>query len=244
MITKDGMDLSDPATLERLAKCFNSFSGFVGWKDTTSHYLFANQAAANMCGFKSYEDYLINRVTESDYRCQVADLAETFHDEDRKIIESKRPQRFLEYLCFADNEWRSLIGEKNPIFDAKGQVIALALIFTDITNTTFANKSFDKLVLSHGTQPNAKQYSFTIECSNEPMFNLTPRQLECLYYLLHGASAKATAERLGISPRTVEVHLETLKRKFQCAGKYELIEKAVSLNYTQIIPESILSESK
>jgi DNA-binding CsgD family transcriptional regulator len=40
-----------------------------------------------------------------------------------------------------------------------------------------------------------------------------------------GKTAKASAQQLGLSPRTVESYLETVKHKFNVSNKSDLIEK-------------------
>lgn len=52
---------------------------------------------------------------------------------------------------------------------------------------------------------------------------LTEQQATCLKYLVRGLSAKETANKLSISPRTVEVHLKDLKEKLGCQSIKALI---------------------
>lgn len=58
---------------------------------------------------------------------------------------------------------------------------------------------------------------------------LSRRQLECLYHMLLGYTVKETARVLKISPRTVETHIDVLKKKFNCQRKIEFSQK-VKLN--------------
>jgi DNA-binding CsgD family transcriptional regulator len=54
---------------------------------------------------------------------------------------------------------------------------------------------------------------------------LSTVEKECLYYYLHGSSAKETALILKLSPRTVETYLAEVKQKLQCHTKNELRKK-------------------
>ncbi len=54
-----------------------------------------------------------------------------------------------------------------------------------------------------------------------PIF--TPRQMDCAVYLLQGFKNHEIAQKLGRSVRTVETHIEYLKRKLNCRNKSELI---------------------
>lgn len=56
---------------------------------------------------------------------------------------------------------------------------------------------------------------------------VTPREMTCLYAYVRGKSARLIAEQLNISRRTVEHHLENLRRKFNAKNKAELIEMVI-----------------
>jgi DNA-binding CsgD family transcriptional regulator len=54
--------------------------------------------------------------------------------------------------------------------------------------------------------------------------NLTVREYQCLRQLSHGMAAKYIANKLNISVRTVETHIENLKDKLNCQNKSQLAE--------------------
>lgn len=60
----------------------------------------------------------------------------------------------------------------------------------------------------------------------------TKREEEVLLHVLRGCSARMIAERLNLSKRTVEHHIENIKLKSGCASKYELIVKFQELSLT------------
>jgi DNA-binding CsgD family transcriptional regulator len=64
----------------------------------------------------------------------------------------------------------------------------------------------------------------TIYIDNEPIA-LTKREMQCLKFTLEGKSAKEIANALYISVRTVEIHIENIRRKTQCRTKLEVISK-------------------
>ena len=76
---------------------------------------------------------------------------------------------------------------------------------------------------------------------NPEGIKLTCREEEILFYLLRGKSAKIMAKILGISPRTVEVHIDHLRFKFNCKTKNELFTQAVEKGYFNVIPESLFT---
>lgn len=57
---------------------------------------------------------------------------------------------------------------------------------------------------------------------------LTTREREVFNCLLNGRTAKESAKDLFISPRTVERHLENLRKKLNCRNKFELVGKVLN----------------
>ena len=58
---------------------------------------------------------------------------------------------------------------------------------------------------------------------------LSPRELDVLRAIAHGASNKEAAQRLGISPATVRTHLEHVFEKLECSSRAAATLKAVAL---------------
>lgn len=53
--------------------------------------------------------------------------------------------------------------------------------------------------------------------------HISPREKDCLIYLCQGKTIKETAKILGLSPRTIEDYINTLKRKTGCKYKRQLL---------------------
>lgn len=66
--------------------------------------------------------------------------------------------------------------------------------------------------------------------------SLSRRELECVELLLKGMSAKETARKLGLSPRTVEFYFETIKTKLSCQTKQEVFAAALAMKEFQLLP--------
>lgn len=62
--------------------------------------------------------------------------------------------------------------------------------------------------------------SHNVICEN--VIELSDLEKECLYYFLHGYSAKEIAPVLGYSYRTVEGYISVIKEKFGCSRRSEL----------------------
>jgi DNA-binding CsgD family transcriptional regulator len=66
---------------------------------------------------------------------------------------------------------------------------------------------------------------------------LSKRQMECLFYITKGRTIKQIATILGLSPKTVEHYLESIKLKLNCSSRAELIDTALQMKE---IRESLL----
>ena len=62
---------------------------------------------------------------------------------------------------------------------------------------------------------------------SQGLVDTTGRERETLWHLLSGLTAKQTAQKMAISPRTVEFHLNNLKEKSESRNKLELISRVV-----------------
>lgn len=131
-----------------------------------------------------------------------------------------------------------------PIFNRKGQQVAIAGLGGDITthlkqhdnlpDTSNIMKALmnevsyalSELNLIAHNSPLAvpeeiipgKWYTF-----GEQQLQLSKRQADCMNYALLGKTAKEIARALNLSPRTVEEHLTILKQKLGCSNKMQLI---------------------
>lgn len=62
-----------------------------------------------------------------------------------------------------------------------------------------------------------------LETIQNPLVTLSRRQKECAFLLTEGASAKEIAQKLLLSPRTVEYHIDAMREKFQVKNRIQLI---------------------
>ncbi len=81
----------------------------------------------------------------------------------------------------------------------------------------------------------ATSHFFKIDSGNDNC-TFTQRETQCLFYTIRGASAKMVANKLNLSPKTVEFYIDNLKEKFGCYSKSDLIAKAIDQGYLTKIP--------
>lgn len=67
---------------------------------------------------------------------------------------------------------------------------------------------------------------------------LTPRETEVLGLIVNGLSAKKAAEKLGLSPRTVERHIVNVRHKLNARNRAHLVTKAIALGEIKLADTS------
>ena len=68
---------------------------------------------------------------------------------------------------------------------------------------------------------------------------LTPREQEILELVAKGLSAKQIAGEIGIAPRTVEGHIDTVRLKVRARNKAHMVTQAVLAGFLKIGPEGL-----
>lgn len=68
---------------------------------------------------------------------------------------------------------------------------------------------------------------------------LSPRESECLFFILRGKNAKYISKLLNLSVRTVEWYIANLKAKLAVNTTSQLILKSISEGYMEKVPESV-----
>jgi DNA-binding CsgD family transcriptional regulator len=231
--------LSNSCSLEEFEKSLNSMisfmPGYIGWKDVHSKFKYVNNEVLNIIGYKTVEEII--GLTDYDLKCKAAEHAGIFKRQDQSVLAAGRKKRYLDVMEYHQGEVKVLIGERMPLY-YENKLMGLLISCQEITHF-FINSI--KLVKSTPSNIRSEFSSYEIVTEiNTPAHILSKRETECLYWLLRGKSVKETAKLMGISPRTVETHMETIKRKLNCATKSELIEKAFYLGYQFFLPQSLL----
>ena len=68
---------------------------------------------------------------------------------------------------------------------------------------------------------------------------LTPREREILELVAKGLSAKEIAGEIGIAPRTVEGHIDTVRLKVRARNKAHMVTQAVLAGVLKIGPNGL-----
>lgn len=222
----------------------NQVDHMVFWTDINSKQIIANEKFIKLTGYNGLDDmhgtFYYDQKTES----------AAFHNhwvlQDKNVLQSCAEEKLISYLQLAGTNTRSLYyAVKSPAFDKSGNIIGITQVCIDITSN--AMLSFIPLINSHdqkhliGNDKGAFTYRLNRSfCSCDQSIKLTPRQSECLFFILRGKSAKEIGKILNISHRVVEHHTTNIHIKFRTHSKSQLIEKAIQLGFTGLIPTNII----
>jgi DNA-binding CsgD family transcriptional regulator len=206
----------------------NQIPRWITWVSLDHNFFVTNHSCLEVLGFtnqnhsegKSYI-HVPSKVSES---------YQFFAGEDEKVKESKSPVESIGLYCYSNDEWKVIRSTKSLIKSPDGSPIGICTDFFEIKNT-FITQSLAKLAqLEQHLKPNKSKGQVSYELSNKissPEFSLTERQTECLFYLLRGFTVPMIAEKMFVSTRTIESHIENIKLAVGCYTKADLLEKAL-----------------
>jgi DNA-binding CsgD family transcriptional regulator len=211
--------------------------GIICVKDANYVVSALSRTAANLCGWKSFEQ-AIGRP-DHDMPCKAAEIADEFIKLDRLSITAKSNLQALQVLCYG-SDWKVLLSERSPFMEKEGAFAKLYISVIDVTHTYLY-----KGILLLGSNDNKTiampnhQVNYIIDRSHQTL-PLTEKQEICLFLLIRGKTMKQIAFIMGISIKTVEDHLNSIKTKLACYTKSQLIEKAIDSGFFYYIPRSLL----
>lgn len=231
----ESLDLSEEQALLLLKQT----SGYVAWKDLDLNMEAFNDELARACGFKDAKSSLGKQIAHANLPGRLSEMAGEFIAEDLIILRAQETIRTLACVCYVGDDWQVIYGQKSILRDSIGNPVGLALHYMDVTNYAFLQNSLALLGMDLRYQKNPKQATYIIKSTYSDL-PLTPRETEIAFYLLRRKMNREIAERLNISRRTVEAHLQHIKDKLACRTKPQLIEKLLNLNCLQQIPSSLM----
>lgn len=224
----------------KLKVFFDTMPGAWGCKDHNSNFIYANEEFTRVIGFKHHTDII--GLSDFDMPCDTVNCAHLFVEQDKQVMATSQSLRILDIHPFAGNNWQAYIFTKTPLVDDRSIVIGTIFHGTNITNshTIELGSILSKIADKSANNDLLGQNSYMLGNKFDKV-NLSDRQAEILFYLLRGKTIKQSAQLLDLSPRTAENYLEQLKNKFGVANRFELIEKAISEGYLNVIPIRLLT---
>jgi DNA-binding CsgD family transcriptional regulator len=223
--------------LETFNATISQLPGLVFYKNTNLVYVAASNFIARMCGFENSEQLCGHNDFE--LSCAAADCALDYRAEDNKVLSTGKEISSLQINKFADGNIHIFLLRKAPVRDAQGQIIGVCGMGSEVTNPATGQAIFNLLTTA------AKYVAGSLEnqtfiIGNENLDHLSARESELIFYFMRGFSNKEIGVLMKLSPRTIESYLESIKNKYHCATRKELLLKCMHNGFTYIIPQTIL----
>lgn len=208
-------------------------------KDMHSKYIYGNEAFLSFYNLSNIDQI----YQKTDFDLPWEKYAEEYVRNDQEAISTGELQVIEKSIKINGGDDMLLLSQKrsfyDPITKQSGMIgITIGLsdkVINDLTSIVevqevkclkFSDTLFSAKVNEHADIP------------------LTTRELDILYYILHGLSQKQVAARLNLSVRTVEDYIGHIKNKLKCGNKYQIFEFAIHNGLMNIIPKHVLSAPK
>lgn len=115
------------------------------------------------------------------------------------------------------------------ILDSPAQALNLLMQTGLLANPGLAETKRSAFSIYNPDSINFEIDEFINKLSAKSKQNFSKREIECLYHLMKGKSARETGIEINLSQRTVEFYLNSLKEKLCCRKKSEIFDKVFSI---------------
>ena len=199
----------------------NDSSVYIFGKDRAGKIMFCNEPFAEIAG----ADSPVDLIGKTDFQMCWQEYAEFYRTGDLATMAGKVWHNVREKQTSIDGVIHDVIVNKYPFVDKNGKIIGVigSFIITSPINTDVAIKTNLKL------QKNKIYLGASL--GNE---YFTKREYDVFQQLLLSKGMKQIAFALKISPKTVETHINAIKRKLQCNYKNDIVVTAVRLGLVNI----------
>ncbi len=207
--------------------------GEIAWKDPLFQYMGCNTNRAIAAKLK-YPEEIIG-CTDNDLSDQTSQSISFHHRHDQMALQGKTIKTI--HTSAIANDGLTYYQIKKPLI-SNGKTEGIIYHTVEFIKHDWfpCLQKFDKNIF-----PDFFISSFYQIDPDSNYYQFTPRELECLFCLLRGMSAKITANLLGLSKRTVEFYIENMKNKTGSATKMDLIINTIQANYIELVPTRFLS---
>lgn len=213
--------------------------GSLWLKDLDFRYAECNQDSLDLFGIPA-KDLILEK---DDFDMPWADHAAQLRVNDQQVIKTKKSYAFIQAARKWDGKEFLVVSHKSPFYDSNGNMIGV-MGFDSLFQTPKITQAVKKLHFTDTdllSLPRSLNPQYVL-CDDFSIFNLTEREGHCLFYLVRGKTAKEISEKLYISRRTVEQYIDSIKVKFNCKKKSDLIEKAIQIGFVNILPRAFLQD--
>lgn len=191
--------------LLHMAKILHALPCAIFSKDTSSFCLSANTYQAEIAGVSRVKDM----IGKSDYDMPWCDVAETIRKADQLVMTENKTFILEEYGTVANGKKSAFLVSKSPFRDENGKLLGIV--------GTAVNIGHHRQTLFLDTMKPVGNSS--IDISN---VYLTKKEIECIRWMIHGKSSTEIATLSHVSKRTVETHMNNIKRKLNCHKQFQV----------------------
>ncbi len=195
---------------------FESMPIHIHCKDLNGKYLRSNDRVWQDAGLNTSSDLL--GKTDFDMTFLVANEAKGFRIIDEFVMKSRKTHFFTQVFTLANNKKYIALNHKTPLFSKQNEV--LGVISFGVVIEQQESLFYD---------PNYPMLNFIFLSKVELAELLSNRQLACLYYVVAGLTNKEIGKKLGLSPKTVEHYIDTIKIKLDCSTRASLISYILTM---------------
>lgn len=232
------IDLSDD--FEEISNVLSAVPGYIVWKNIHSKIICANQFATSKLGFESFQQ--ITDKTPLNLNCRFSEVGESLIASDQfTMLRDKQINIVVSAYMFGD-QWGFYLGQQKPLKNKENEIIGTSVHCLEMTSSNVVNQ-FSRLFIEDQKKgiPKINQGIFR-SVENSTGWNLSPRQEECLFWLLRGKSTKEIASLLKVSKRTCEHYIEIIKEKSNTSSKSELIDTSLGKGFASNLPKHWLKQ--
>ncbi|VVD74554.1 LuxR family transcriptional regulator [Pandoraea iniqua] len=225
---------------QRLRSFFDAMPGCWGCKDVDSAFLYANESYARLMGVAHPMD--LPGRTDFELPCRTVECASEFRAQDAEVMRTRRTLEVFDWHPYADDEWQAHVVTKTPLMDDAGQVVGTIFHGANLSSVP-AYVALGPLLnqMWCGDRVTMREGQTSLAIDRHIDIALSSRACEVIFFYVRGWSAKMIGKVLGVSPRTVEMHLEVLKEKFRASTRAELMDSAIALGYLTRIPATLFN---
>lgn len=236
-LTKSKQSLAFTPTKE-LCWIIQQTPGLVNLKDHNSVLWACSCPLARLGNLATPEEIAGKHDGELPWGCN--GYEDIFREEDKEVLAGNILFVLGKY-SYADKN-RITFVKKIPWLDGKERIKGLInyiTVFEELNASALAT-----LFLQHNIEVTAPLLEtlnqvFLPKKISENEVRLSPREEECLYYLLQGYPLKKIASFTNLTYRTVECYLNRVKEKFECRTLQALILKAIEYGFQNRVPNGL-----
>lgn len=225
--------------IQSLESFIQNLPGLFFLKNKDSQYRAATRHFQQFCRFAGEN----NLLGCDDYALPWAKYADIYRKADHQVMQQNKSLVFLEPLRLQSGKDILVLSRKAPFYNDAQEIIGLSCNLTIVSSpravkeiSILTKNDFELLGLTID-----KSIQYTIVEDFEE-FNLTKKEVICLFYLLRGMTAKEIALTLSKSIRTIEKHIIHIKQKLNCNSKSEVIAKAIEYGFVHFVPTTFLTQ--